>query len=279
MKIGFNLLLWTTNLMSKDFHLLEILKKTGFDGVEVPIFEGTPENYHNIAVQLKNLGLECTGISVIPDAEHNPISSNKIKRNKAKDFLKWAVDCNDALNSKIMSGPFYQPLGKFSGFAPTIMEKHNGSEVHKEVANYAKKYGIILCIEPLNRFECYFLNTMEDAYEYVKLVDEDNFKILYDTFHANIEEKDPIESISKFSDKIGHIHISENDRGTPGKGNIPWGETFKTIKMINYQGWLTIEAFGRSLPDLAAATKVWRDFFASEEEVYKEGFSFIKNNL
>tara|TARA_B100000749_G_scaffold3412_1_gene2807 strand:+ start:1801 stop:2640 length:840 start_codon:yes stop_codon:yes gene_type:complete len=279
MKIGFNLLLWTTNLGLKDFHLLEKLKKAGYDGVEVPIFEGSPEHYHSISELLKNLDLECTGISVIPDEEHNPISSNKSNRNKAKDFLRWAVDCNQALNSKIMCGPFHQPLAQFSGIPPTTIEKENGSEVHKEVANYAKKFDITLCIEPLNRFECYFLNTIKDTYDYVKLVNEDNFKILYDTFHSNIEEKDPVGSISKFSDKIGHIHISENDRGVPGKGNIPWSETFQAIKKINYKGWLTIEAFGRSLPDLAAATKVWRDFFSSEEEVYQEGLNFIKKNL
>ena len=87
MKIGFNLLLWTTNLGLKDFHLLEKLKKAGYDGVEVPIFEGSPEHYHSISELLKNLDLECTGISVIPDEEHNPISSNKSNRNKAKDFL------------------------------------------------------------------------------------------------------------------------------------------------------------------------------------------------
>ena len=178
-----------------------------------------------------------------------------------------------------MCGPFHQPLAQFSGIPPTTIEKENGSEVHKEVANYAKKFDITLCIEPLNRFECYFLNTIKDTYDYVKLVNEDNFKILYDTFHSNIEEKDPVGSISKFSDKIGHIHISENDRGVPGKGNIPWSETFQAIKKINYKGWLTIEAFGRSLPDLAAATKVWRDFFSSEEEVYQEGLNFIKKNL
>ena len=102
---------------------------------------------------------------------------------------------------------------------------------------------------------------------------------MYDTFHSNIEEKDPVGAISMAGKCINHIHISENDRGTPGKGNIPWKETFSAIKNINYEGWLTIEAFGRALPDLAAATRVWRDFFSSEEEVYTEGYKFIKENL
>ena len=279
MKIGFNLLLWTTNLVEKDYHLLEKLKKTGYDGVEIPIFEGKIENYQKINKILNDIGLESTAISVIPDEEHNPISKNSINRENAKEFLKWTIDCCHALNSKILSGPFHQPLGQFSGNPPTNEEKERGAEVHQHSAEYAKKFGISLCIEPLNRFECYFLNTIEDTCNYINLVNRENFKMLYDTFHSNIEEKDPVGSIEKASKYIHHIHISENDRGTPGKGNIPWKETFLAINKIHYNGWLTIEAFGRSLPDLAAATRVWRDFFNSEEEVYKEGFEFICNQI
>jgi D-psicose/D-tagatose/L-ribulose 3-epimerase len=73
-----------------------------------------------------------------------------------------------------------------------------------------------------------------------------------------------------------HVHISENDRGTPGTGHVHWAETFKALKQIKYDGWLTIEAFGRALPDLAAATKIWRDLFPSAEEVYTKGIRFMK---
>ena len=111
------------------------------------------------------------------------------------------------------------------------------------------------------------------------MVGKKNFGYLYDTFHANIEEKDHVGVIGKTVKNINHIHISENDRGTPGKGNVPWKDTFEAIKNTDYDGWLTIEAFGRALPDLAAATRVWRDFFPSKEEVYEEGYKFIKQNL
>ena len=115
MKIGFNLLLWTTNLVEKDFYLLEKLKNIGYDGVEVPIFEGKVDHYQKINSVLNNIGLESTGIAVIPDEERNPISENSLNRKNAEDFLKWAIDCCHALNSSILCGPFHQPLGKFSG--------------------------------------------------------------------------------------------------------------------------------------------------------------------
>jgi len=279
MKIGFNLLLWTTHLVEKDFPILEKLKKTGYDGVEIPIFEGKVDHYKKIKKVLEDNDLECTGLSVIPDEKHNPISENVQNRKNAEDFLKWSIDCCHALKSSILCGPFHQPLGQFSGNPPTEKEKERGAFVHQNLSDYAKKFNINLSIEPLNRFECYFLNTIEDTCNYIDLVNRENFGILYDTFHSNIEEKNPIGCIDFASKYINHIHISENDRGIPGKGNIPWNETFAAIKNIKYDGWLCIEAFGRALPDLAAATRVWRDFFISEEEVYKEGYKFIAKNI
>jgi D-psicose/D-tagatose/L-ribulose 3-epimerase len=102
---------------------------------------------------------------------------------------------------------------------------------------------------------------------------------MYDTFHANIEEKNPAQVITTAADSIAHVHISENDRGVPGTGQVHWKETFQALKQIKYNGWLTIEAFGRALPDLAAATRVWRDLFPSPEEVYTKGLKFMKEMM
>ena len=281
MKIGFNMLLWTTNLVEDQFDLLKKIKDVGYDGVEIPIFGGEEKVSHfaSIGKALKDNGLDCTSVTVIPDEDRSPISNNEKSRSNALEYMKWAIDCSAALGSEILAGPYHQPLGIFSGEPPTQKEKEHAAKVHQDAADYAKQVSLQLSIEPLNRFECYFMNIGQDASDYVDLVDRDNFGYLYDTFHANIEEKDPVGVINKTIKNINHIHISENDRGTPGKGNIPWEETFDAIKNSGYDGWLTIEAFGRALPDLAAATRVWRDFFPSKEEVYEEGYTFIKNNL
>ena len=281
MKIGFNMLLWTTNLVEDQFDLLKKIKDVGYDGVEIPIFGGEEKVSHfaNIGKVLKDNGLDCTSVTVIPDEDRSPISNNEKSRANALEYMKWAIDCSAALGSEILGGPYHQPLGIFSGEPPTQKEKEHAAKVHQDAADYAKQVSIKLSIEPLNRFECYFLNIGQDASDYVDLVNRDNFGYLYDTFHANIEEKDPVGIINKTIKNINHIHISENDRGTPGKGNVPWAETFEAIKNSGYDGWLTIEAFGRALPDLAAATRVWRDFFPSKEEVYEEGYKFIKTNI
>ena len=275
------MLLWTTNLVEDQFDLLKKIKDVGYDGVEIPIFGGEEKVSHfaNIGKVLKDNGLDCTSVTVIPDEDRSPISNNEKSRANALEYMKWAIDCSAALGSEILGGPYHQPLGIFSGEPPSQKEKEYAAKVHQDAADYAKQVSINLSIEPLNRFECYFLNIGQDASDYVDLVDRDNFGYLYDTFHANIEEKDPVGIINKTINNINHIHISENDRGTPGKGNVPWAETFEAIKNSGYDGWLTIEAFGRALPDLAAATRVWRDFFPSKEEVYEEGYKFIKTNI
>jgi D-psicose/D-tagatose/L-ribulose 3-epimerase len=128
----------------------------------------------------------------------------------------------------------------------------------------------------LNRFECYFLTTAADARALVQAVNHPHFRMMYDTFHANIEEKHVGAVITSIADICVHVHISENDRGTPGTGHVAWDETFRALRQVGYDGWLVIEAFGRALPDLAAATKVWRDLFPSAEEVYMQGLRFMK---
>jgi D-psicose/D-tagatose/L-ribulose 3-epimerase len=256
--------------------MLAKIKAAGYDGAELPIFGGTPEEYAHVGRELKNTGLRATAVCVIPDKEHDCTSSDPKVRAAGLSHLKWAIDCLEAAGGELLCGPFYQPLAIFSGDPPTAEERDGIVEVHKEAARYAAKAGIKLAIEPLNRFECYALNTAADAAEIVKRVDEPNYGYLYDTFHANIEEKDPVGVIAPTIDQIIHVHTSENDRGTPGKGHVPWAETFKALKSSGYDGWYVIEAFGRALPGIAEATRVWRDFFPHTDEVYQFGHDFLR---
>ncbi|HUG62881.1 MAG TPA: sugar phosphate isomerase/epimerase family protein, partial [Methylomirabilota bacterium] len=265
-----------TQVTEEHYPLLARLKAAGYDGVELPIFGGAPEDYARVGQALRDNGLRATAVCVIPDAEHDCTSSDPAVRAAGLDHLKWAIDCLEAAGGEVLCGPFYQPLASFSGLPPTADERRGIVEVHKQAARHAAKAGIKISVEPLNRFECYALNTIADAVEIARRVDEPNYGVLYDTFHVNIEEKDPVGVIAPHIAAINHVHTSENDRGTPGKGHIPWPETFRALKGGGYDGWYVIEAFGRSLPGIAAATKVWRDFFPNTEEVYQFGHDFLR---
>jgi len=275
MKYGMNLLLWTTHVTAEHFPLLAKLKEAGFDGVELPIFQGDEAHFKKIGTELKNLGLACTAVTICTE-DANPISPNAAVRNKASERLKWAISMASTFGATVLAGPFHSALGVFSGCGPTDDEKKRAIEVLRGAAEEAKKHNILLTIEYLNRFECYFLTTAVDTRSLVKQVNHPNFRMMYDTFHAHIEEKNVTQTILAAADSIAHVHISENDRGVPGTGQIHWKETFEALKKVKYNNWLTIEAFGRALPDLAAATKVWRDLFPSAEEVYTKGLKFMK---
>src|SRR5439155_11110057 len=275
MKIGMNLLLWTTHVTEEHFPLLAKLKKAGYDGVELPLFEGDAAHYRKIGQELKNQGLACTAVTVV-GPENSPISPDAKVRQAAVDRHKWAIDMLAACGGDILCGPYHSPLGVFSGTGPTADEKKRAAEVLRKAADVAKAAKVNLAIEYLNRFECYFLTTAAQTRELVREVNHPNFKMMYDSFHANIEEKNIAQTIRSVADSFIHVHISENDRGTPGTGHVHWDDTFRTLREVSYDNWLVIEAFGRALPALAAATRVWRDLFPAPEEVYTQGIRFIK---
>ena len=275
MKIGMNLLLWTGFVTEAEYPTIAKIKAAGFDGVEIPLFDGTAEHYKALRAELDKQGLACSTVTVMTP-EANPISPDASIRNAAVERLKWAIEINHTLGSFAMCGPYHSPLGVFSGAGPTATEKGHAVEVLRKAAEFAAQAKLTLAIEYLNRFECYFLTTAADARALVKAVDHPSFRCMYDTFHAHIEEKSQAAGVAAVKDVFAHVHISENDRGTPGTGQVRWDEAFRAIRGTGYDGWFVIEAFGRALPDLAAATRVWRDLFPSPEEVYTKGISFIR---
>jgi D-psicose/D-tagatose/L-ribulose 3-epimerase len=276
MKAGFNLLLWTSHVTEQHFPLLQKLKKAGYDGVEIPILEGSPSHYAKVLKAVRDNGLACAVVTNMPDTAHNPVSPEKTQRDNALDFMKRVIDCTHALETDLLCGPFYQPVGLFTGTGPTDEEKRRAAEHARKSSEYAAPAGITLAVEFLNRFEAYVLTTMDGVAEHVKSVGMPNFRAMFDTFHANIEENDPVGSIRRHRDIITHMHLSENNRGVPGRGHNDWKGIFRALRSTGYDNWLTIEAFGRVLPAFAAATRIWRDIFESPEALYTEGIQFIR---
>jgi D-psicose/D-tagatose/L-ribulose 3-epimerase len=276
MKIGMNLLLWTTHVTEEHYPQLEKIKSTGFDGVEIPIFGGEDAHYQKLCKKLDELQLKTSTVAVATP-EANAISPDPAIRKAASERLKTIVRQSAILGADILCGPFHQALGVFSGTGPTEEEFKRAADVHREAANEAQRQGVCLAIEFLNRFECYFLNTSAAAAAYVRRVAHPNFKAMFDTFHANIEEENLPKAFSENAAEIAHIHVANNDRGVPGRGHIDFPAVFRAIKTSGYNGWLTIEAFGRALPELVEPTRVWRDFFKQPDDVVTEGYRFIRD--
>ncbi|TWU23667.1 sugar phosphate isomerase/epimerase family protein [Bythopirellula polymerisocia] len=278
MKYGLNLLLWTDHLDDSSLPVLESLKKMGYDGVEVPVFQLDEAHYQAWGKRLADLGLECTAVTV-RGADENCISDDPAVRSAGVAANKRTLDCCQALGAQVLCGPYHSALGEFSGAGPTPQEWAWGVESMREVADHAGKVNVLLAVEALNRFECYFVNCMTDLTRFVAEVNHPSCKLMYDTFHSNIEEKQIENAIRTCAPHLAHVHISENDRSTPGTGNVRWDATFNVLAETGYDGWLTVEAFGLFLPGIAAATKIWRSMYESEDQLARDALQFMKSNV
>lgn len=275
MKFGMNLLLWTASVDESHYPLLAALRSVGFDGVELPLFDADEAALRRLSAELRAQGLRSTAVTVSP-REANPIDPDPAVRRAAAEYLKRRIDWCALVGAEVLCGPFHSALGALQGRGRTPEEWSWCVEVQREAAEHARAAGVVLSVEPLNRFEVYFLNTAADARLLVEEVGVPGYGFLYDTFHANIEETGIGASIRDNASAINHVHVSENHRGIPGAGHVHWDESFQALRGSGYDGWLVIEAFGRALPELAAATCIWRDLFDSEMDVAREGYRFMR---
>jgi D-psicose/D-tagatose/L-ribulose 3-epimerase len=277
MKYGMNLLLWTGEVTDKMLPVCQQLKDLGFDGVEIPMFN-LDLDYAKLGKQLDAMGLKRTAVTIRTEGD-NPISPDPAVRTKGIELTKKTLDCCAALGAETLVGPYHSAIGYFSGEGPTADEWKFGVDSMRKVAEHAGKVGVRLGVEALNRFECYLLNTHADSTRFVRDVNHPACGMMYDTFHANIEEKSVTKAVQAGGDKLIHIHISENDRSTPGAGAVRWDENFDAIAASGYDGWMVIEAFGLALPEIAAATKIWRRMFSDEITLAKDGLRFMKGHM
>ena len=275
MKYGVNTMVWTTRVSKELEPLFFRIKEWGFDGVELFLSTEEPADIPAVKRILDRAQLERTTCSVLP-REANLVSPQAEVRARGVEYLKRCAERTAELGASLMCGPLHAGLGVMTGARRTQQEWDWAVEGLRSVARHARGPGVTLCLEPLNRFETYFLNTLQDAARLVHAIGEPNVRIHFDTFHANIEEQNPAASLRSISKALGHVHISENDRGIPGTGHNDWRGILLALKDVGYDGWLTIESFAQPEPELAAAAAIWRDLAPSGDVLAQEGLAFLK---
>jgi D-psicose/D-tagatose/L-ribulose 3-epimerase len=276
MKFGINTLLWTAAFGEEHFGLLPQFKEWGFDGVEIARFSFEDFTTAKVRAALEREGLACTLCSALT-GELSLISDDPAVRRAAHEFLITGIRVAAELGSPVFLGPFCSAVGKLTGQRPTETEWKRAVEGLHALGTELDACGVRLAHEPLNRFETYFTNTAADAYRLCEEADHPRLGILFDTFHANIEEKDSASAIGAISKRLFHIHTCESDRGIPGTGQVHWSEVLPAIQKAGYDDWLVIESFGSRIPEIAAAVCLWRDVAPSAESIAREGVTFLRS--
>lgn len=270
------MLAWSAVVSDELMPLADRLKKIGYDGVEC--FVGAaddPAAYQRFGKHVSDLGMGLTAVTVM-GVDTNPINESAAIRAKALDRLKWSIDRTHDLGGTILCGPFHSAHAHFVQRPPSEEELSRAAEVLHAAGEHAAQANIILAPEALNRFECYLCNTMGQLTALINRTDHPNVRAMFDTHHANIEEKSFATALHTVSPVLAHVHISENDRGTPGDGHLPWDDIYEGLAAIKYSGWLTIEAFSRNDPAFANSIGVWREY-NEPWDIAEQGYTFIQS--
>ncbi|UCD29533.1 MAG: sugar phosphate isomerase/epimerase [Planctomycetota bacterium] len=278
MKIGINLLLWTGCFTKKTVKLIEKGRKLGFDGVELPVFAPQAVDVKATRKALADNGLRATACTIV--VAGNMISPSARDRRLALDHLVRVLEVCKACGVECLAGPLFSPLGKFVGRGPNAAEWKRAVTGMRKPANRAESLDIHVGIEPLNRFETYFINICDDAIRMCREVGSPKVGILYDTFHANIEEKKPAEALKKIGKKwLKQVHTCENDRGIPGTGHVPWDATMRALKQMKYDRWVVIESFVPAIKELASAANIWRSLAKDGDDLARRGLRFLRRYI
>jgi len=280
MKLGVNLLLWTDKPNAQEHQaLFTKIKNWGFDGIEIPIDPVNHKEAGALGRVLDQLGLQRTAISALDATLADPSSTDARLRKAAVEALKRNVENAKEAGIDLICGPLFQGLGKFTGATPSLDEWKYAVETIREVAEYAQAYQVKFALEAINRFEMYMVNTVADAAQFVKEIDLPNVGLLVDTHHSNIEENHTAAAWEAVAEQIIHVHISENHRGVPGTGHAIAQDVFDLLQRMPYDGWLTIEAFGQTVPGLISRLHLWRSYSQHNDDAARLGIEFIRKGL
>jgi D-psicose/D-tagatose/L-ribulose 3-epimerase len=278
MRIGVNTLIWGASFGPSDFHLLPRIKDAGFDGIEVPIFDPHVFEARAVGRELNRFGLERTAVTIIPRGLSLGASDGSI-RARAIEHVRACIAAARDTGIHLLSGPIYTPVGHLTGRRRTDDEWRWVVDSWQQLSGDVNAAQMEIGIEPLNRFETYFLNTVQDALALCDGIGDPSIGILLDTFHANIEEKSVSDAVRHAAPHLKHLHTCENDRGVPGSGHVEWPELFAAVAEIGYTRWLTIESFGFSIEAIAAAAAIWRDLAPSADDIAFEGIRFLRRGI
>ncbi|MRG44694.1 TIM barrel protein [Chitinophaga sp. SYP-B3965] len=278
MQFGASTFIWVSPFSTASFHLLQKIKTAGYDIIEVAVEDAAIIDWNELISRARDLDLKIT-ISGAFGEDRDISSTDSRIRYQGLRYIANCVTIAAKVGSPVFGGPVYSAVGKTRIVSPEQKKQEREWCINglKESVKVAADHGVVIGLEPLNRFETDMINTVDQALELVKEVDSPHLQILLDTFHANIEEKNIPAAIRKIGKALlCHIQGNESDRGTPGTGHLDWPGIKEALVEIGYEGAIVLETFGAPSAALAKAACIWRPLANSADELATEGAKFYR---
>ncbi|RDV13046.1 sugar phosphate isomerase/epimerase [Pontibacter diazotrophicus] len=276
-KFGVSTWLWTSPFSTETVSLFPKIKEMGYEVVEIPVEDPALLDVEKVKQALAENGLRpviCGAFGPSRDLTHEDPAYHQT----SFDYIEACLDICVALGAGFLAGPMYSAVGK----ARLVSPEQKKAEWERAVTNLrkvcqmAEDRGLKIALEPLNRFESDLVNTAEDVMRLVRDIDHPAANVLLDGFHMNIEEPDIERAIRLAGDKLIHLQVSENYRGTPGTGQTRWDAYRRGLEAINYKGAVSIESFTPEVKELAGAVCIWRPLVPSQDDFAREGLQFLR---
>jgi D-psicose/D-tagatose/L-ribulose 3-epimerase len=273
-RLGINTMVWTGSFSARNLALLDTIRAAGFEVAELGIFDFLALDCDAVRSALEQNGLACTATSALPE-DMSLLDADPAVRRRTVEWLRRAVETVAEVGASVLAGPFYAPVGYLPGRRRTADEWGYAVDGLRQTGELIAGTGVRLAIEPLNRFETYFLNTAADALRLQREIGHPSVGVLFDTFHANVEEKDIPAALESLGPALYHVHLSENDRGIPGTGHVPFAQVFDTLTQMSYAGSAVVESFATTIPEIARAAAIWRELYPSSDSFATDSAAFL----
>jgi D-psicose/D-tagatose/L-ribulose 3-epimerase len=282
--IGVNAWVWVSPFSTSDpqsLALIDKVKQMGFDSFEFGLEDVAHVDPAKLKERLNANGLKCVICGAFGPDRDLTHDDDGVRQNSL-NYITQAADVCAKAGVKVLGGPMYSAVGK-RRHVPADQKKREWDRAVKglkEAAKRANDKGVLLAIEPLNRFETDLINTAEQCERLINEIGAQNVGFHLDSFHMNIEEKNSYDAIKRAGNRLYHFHACENDRGAPGSGkNIDWEGVAKGLKDVNFQHQAVIESFTPATKSIAAAAAIWRPLAPTQDALAGDGLKFLRGIL
>lgn len=277
-RLGVNTWVWTSPLTDDALRgIAPRVAAWGFDVLELPVEHPDDWDPALAARVLADHGLGAS-VSLVMGEGRELVAADPATVRATQDYLRRVVDAAHAVGAPVIGGPAYASVGRT--WRLSDVERAAAYDELAEhlapVVDHAVQAGVVVGLEPLNRYETSLVNTVDQGLEVVGRLPAQGIGLMLDVYHMNIEETDLPAAIARAGERVAHVQVCGNDRGAPGSDHLDWPALLAALDAAGYDGPLVIESFTAENATIATAASIWRPLAPTQDAIAVDGLTYLK---